>query len=83
MNGELISGLATISMPVIYGEGNPNYGEGFLKSEQDKGKKLLTEYHNKGYHVVAMSSAVLFDVLWNSYTLEFCVETKEVGEKIK
>ena len=70
MNGETVSGLATLSMPVVYGEENHHYPEGFLKQEQDKGKQLLTDYHTKGFHVVAMSSAVLFDVLWNSYTLE-------------
>ena len=70
MEIEPICELITVSMPVVYGEDNPHYPEGFLKQEQEKGRQVLTDCSNKGYHVVAMSSAVLFDVLWNSYTLE-------------
>lgn len=70
METEPICGLITVSMPVVYGEDNPHYPKGFLNQEQEKGKQILTNCDNKGYRVVAMSSAVLFDVLWNSYTLE-------------
>ena len=63
-------GLVTISIPVVYDEDNSNYQNGFLKREHEKGKQLLSEYYNAGFHVVTMSSAVLHDVLWNSYVLE-------------